>query len=227
MRINSKDTILDVPILRIRKLLRRSMSHGSVIFEKLASQTLKLGEQRTREILDELVRQGYYEARENRQGEPYWENTIKGNSLAMATAARPVTRAKADKIFGEFVLRVKEVNDDPYYLFKVNRVVLFGSYIRDTETVNDIDIAIQLAPKIDDLKLRSKLYAKRRRKSKRKFRTLMAYLGWPMQEVWLFLKSRSRALSLHDFASHEKLLETIETRVILDDVSCENGIECA
>jgi predicted nucleotidyltransferase len=103
-------------------------------------------------------------------------------------------------------------------------VVLFGSYIRDAETVNDIDIAVELAPKIDDIELRIKLYAQRRRKCKRRFRNLTDYLGWPMQEVWLYLKSRSRALSLHDFASHQKLLDTIETKVVLDNVSCENGV---
>ena len=215
MRIDSKDTILGVPILVIRTLLRRSMSYGGAISERLARRTLKLGPERTREILDELVRQGCYEAGENDLGEPYWENTIKGNTLAMATAARPVTRAKADQIFANFMLRVQQVNDDPYYLFKVTRVVLFGSYIQDTETVNDIDIAIQLAPKITNRKRREKLYAQRRRESKRTFGTQVAYLGWPVQEVWLFLKSRLHTLSLHDFSSHKKFLNTIENKVVL------------
>lgn len=215
MRIDSKDTILGVPILMIRTLLRRSMSYGGAISERLARRTLKLGPDRTREILDELVRQGCYEAGENHLGEPYWENTLKGNSLAMATAARPVTRAKADQIFAAFMLRVQRINDDPYYLFKVTRVVLFGSYIQDTETVNDIDIAIQFAPKIDNPDLRGKLYAQRRRESKRNFGTQMAYLAWPMQEVWLFLKSKSHVLSLHDFTSHKKFLDTIEKIVVL------------
>jgi predicted nucleotidyltransferase len=215
MRIDSKDTILGVPILMIRTLLRRSMSYGGAISERLARRTLKLGPERTREILDELVRQGCYEAGENDLGEPYWENTLKGNTLAMATAARPVTRAKADQIFAAFMLRVQQVNEDPYYLFKVTRVVLFGSYIQDTETVNDIDIAIELAPKITNPKQREKLYAKRRRESKRNFSTQVAYLGWPMQEVWLFLKSRSHVLSLHDFNSDKKFLNTIENKVVL------------
>jgi predicted nucleotidyltransferase len=215
MRIDSKDTILGVPILMIRTLLRRSMSYGGAISERLARRTLKLGPERTREILDELVRQGCYEAGENDLGEPYWENTLKGNTLAMATAARPVTRAKADQIFADFMLRVQQVNDDPYYLFKVTRVVFFGSYIQDTETVNDIDIAIELGPKITSRKQREKLYAKRRRESKRNFGTQVAYLGWPVQEVWLFLKSRSHTLSLHDFNSDKKFLNTIENKVML------------
>lgn len=78
----------------------------------------------------------------------------------MATAAKPVTRAKADLIFTGFMLRVQQVNEDLYYIFKVTRVVLFGSYIQDTETVNDI--AIELAPKIKSRKWREKLYAQRR-----------------------------------------------------------------
>ena len=133
----------------------------------------------------------------------------------MATAAKPVTRAKADQIFAEFMERVQKVNDDPYYLFRVTRVVLFGSYIHDTPTVNDIDIALQLAPKVDDLDRRGELYEQRRRESPRIFRNLIDLIGWPMNEVWLFLKSRSRTLSLHDFELDQELLITIEQKMVM------------
>lgn len=97
----------------------------------------------------------------------------------MASAAWPVTRAKADQIFADFMERVQKVNDDPYYLFRVTRVVLFGSYIRDTPTVNDIDIALQLVPKIDDLNRRGEIYEQRRRESPRNFRNLIDLIGCP------------------------------------------------
>jgi hypothetical protein len=42
----------------------------------------------------------------------YWENTIKGNALAMATAARPVKRATADRALAQFLDRVATVNGE-------------------------------------------------------------------------------------------------------------------
>ncbi len=216
MRIDSKDDFLGVPILTIRNFLHRSRRRcGGSVSESFARQVLKFGPEQTREILDELARQGFIEKGGSCKGEQYWQNTIKGNSLSMATAARPVTRAKADQIFAEFMERVQKVNDDPYYLFRVTRVVLFGSYIRDTPTINDIDIALQLAPKVDDLDRRGELYEQRRRESPRNFRNLIDLIGWPMNEVWLFLKSRSRVLSLHDFELDQELLNTIEQKVVM------------
>jgi hypothetical protein len=115
MRVDSEDTLLGVPILMIRALLKRSMSYGGAISERLARRTLKLYRERTREILDELVRQGCLEEAENDCGELYWENTLKGNSLAMTTTAKPVTRTKANQIYAEFMLQLKTVNENPYY----------------------------------------------------------------------------------------------------------------
>ncbi len=214
MRIDSQDTLLGVPILMVRALLRRSMSYGGAISERLARRTLKLGPERTREILDELVRQGCYEAGENHLGEPYWENTIQGNTLALATAAKLVKRETADWALAEFLTRVLEVNRNPNYLFKVTRVVLFGSYLEDTQRLDFVELAIETASKIDSPDQREALYLERRQASQRNFKDFMEYLGWPLIEVWRFLKSRSRIISLYDYRSEEKYLQTVKTRQI-------------
>jgi len=218
MKIDSNDTILGVPILMVRALLKRSMSYGGAISERLARQTLKLGAERTREILDELVRQGCFEAGENNLGEPYWQNTLKGNTLAMATAARLVKRETADWALAEFLTRVLEVNRNPDYLFKVTRVVLFGSYLEDTQRVDFVELAIETASKIDNPDQREALYLQRRQASQRNFKDFMEYLGWPLIEVWRFLKSRSRVISLYDYRSEEKYLGTVKSRQVVPKI---------
>jgi len=214
MRIDSQDTLLGVPILIVRALLKRSMSYGGTISERLARQTLKLYRERTREILDELVRQGCLEQGENDRGELYWENTLKGNTLALATAAKLVKRETADWALAEFLTRVLEVNRNPDYLFKVTRVVLFGSYLEDTQRLDFVELAIETASKIDSPDQREALYLERRQASQRNFKDFMEYLGWPLIEVWRFLKSRSRIISLYDYRSEEKYLQTVKTRQI-------------
>jgi predicted nucleotidyltransferase len=218
MKINTKDKILDVPILTIRDFLRQLKGPiGDPWPESFAYQYLKFGTERNKEILNELSRQGFIEKTENLQGEQFWQNTIKGNSLANATAAKSVTRETADKVFNEFMERVRKVNEDPYYLFKVNRVILFGSYIQDTPTVNDVDIAFELIPKENDPKRRHVIYEQRRIESKRTFRNTTDYLIWPHTEVLLFLKSKSRIISLHPFEVEEELLKTIDVKVVFGD----------
>jgi len=214
MRVDSEDTLLGVPILMVRALLKRSMSYGGAISERLARRTLKLYRERTREILDELIRQGCLVQAENTCGELYWENTIKGNTLAMATAARLVKRETADWALAEFLTRVLEVNQNPDYLFKVTRVVLFGSYLEDTQRLDFVELAIETASKIDSPDQREALCLQRRQASQRNFKDFMEYLGWPLIEVWRFLKSRSRVIRLYDYRSEEKYLQTVKTRQI-------------
>ena len=75
MRIDSKDDFLGVPILTIRNFLHRSrrrFGSGGSVSESFARQVLKLGTEQTREILDELARQGFIEKGGSYQGEQYW-----------------------------------------------------------------------------------------------------------------------------------------------------------
>ena len=51
----------------------------------------------------------------------------------------------------QFLGRVERVNNDPYFLGKVTRVVLFGSMLKpETERLSDIDLAVELASKEAD-----------------------------------------------------------------------------
>ena len=73
MRIDSKDDFLGVPILTIRNFLQCSRRRcGGSVSESFARQVLKLGTEQTREILDELARQGFIEKGGSYQGEQYW-----------------------------------------------------------------------------------------------------------------------------------------------------------
>jgi len=59
-----------------------------------------------------------------------WSVTQAGRTFSVASAARPVTRATAEKALAEFLDRVEQVNRDPYFLGKGIRVVLFGSMLK-------------------------------------------------------------------------------------------------
>ena len=79
-------------------------------------------------------------------------DTQTGQTLSSATAAKRVTRATAEKALQQFLGRVEQVNNDPYFLGKVTRVVLFGSMLKpEVERLSDVDLAVELASKEADL----------------------------------------------------------------------------
>jgi predicted nucleotidyltransferase len=141
--------------------------------------------------------------------------------LSSATAAKPVTRATAEKALRELLTRVERVNRDARFLGRVNRVVLFGSMLReDVDRVSDVDLAIEVLPKIAD---REQLAAKNRRcveallSAGRVFRNILDMHFYWYREVFRFLKSRSRVVSLADYAAEKSLILNIPHRMLLGD----------
>lgn len=87
--------------------------------------------------------------------------------------------------------------------------------LTDAERVSDVDLAVELSSKFDDQEGRNTARQKRieeARKSGRFFGNIIHELSWPRTEVLLFLKSRSRALSLHDM--DDAVLQKTSTRQI-------------
>ena len=72
-------------------------------------------------------------------------------TFTAATAAKRLTRATAERALATFMERVARVNSDPYFLGQVTRVALFGSMLNpDTDRPSDIDLAVEIVPKIAD-----------------------------------------------------------------------------
>ena len=99
---------------------------------KQAANVLKIPEERARRLVYSLRRLGYVEVvPQQRLGT--WRNTMAGNALANATAAPPISRPDADRQLKEFLIRVGIVNGDKSWLYRVGKVVLFGSYLNNQE----------------------------------------------------------------------------------------------
>ena len=204
MKINSDDYILGISIVRIRELFRHhNQNHIAAFGTQNIARYLHLETEMAERLAHELEQQGYIDKKPRYSEEDQiWQITMKGNALSLASAAKPITRKTADKAVADFIQRVKKVNADPGYLWKVTIVVLFGSYINTSNPrINDVDIAIILKPKPDTIanpRLNEQhiLLAER---SGRYFQSNDQRANWPYTEVLLYLKSRSRTISLHDY----------------------------
>lgn len=219
MRIDSKGTIAGRPSLEMRELMR--YGRGGMWPLEFVAERLGVSDAEAQRVIDELSHAGYVELDESFPSRDRWVNTVKGNALAQATAAKPVRRATAKKNVIEFLDRVHRVNEDEYFLYKVTRVVVFGSYITDQERLNDVDLGVELKPKCLDRELhweREQTRIKQALIEGRVFQNIVARLTWPTREIFLFLKSRSRTLSLHDIGDPIRIQAECRT-LFLDDSS--------
>ena len=216
MRIDSSEKISETPILRVRELLRRG--RNSMWGERFVRSTLGLDLEQAQQLINELAQREIIEYVKGIDGEYLYELTVKGNAFANATAAKPIMRKTADRAISQLLDRVKEVNNDPYFLYEVKRVVVFGSYLSNSEKINDVDIAIELVSKEQNLELREKHFTQRREEVARKgkyFGNIIEELAWPEIEVRKFLKSRSRSLSFH--LIEDPILEQTEYKTIFSN----------
>lgn len=115
----------------------------------------------------------------------------------------------------ELLSRVDEVETSDDFAYVVQSVTLFGSYLStDDETVGDVDLAVELAPRTDGRRQQRLESAAidRARQAGPRFRTIVDEIGWPRIEVMRHLKNRSRTLSFVDH--RDKILEQVETEIL-------------
>ncbi|MEX0937354.1 MAG: hypothetical protein WDZ59_05800 [Pirellulales bacterium] len=193
MRIEPEQTIAGFPAIRVRELMRK-LGHdgmGSEFVEHCLGATPGQSEA----VLNELEQLGFLE-----RTHEWWSATLKGRALALATAAKPIRRSSAEKILERFLERVEKIRLDPVFLLRVERVDLFGSMTTEQLMVNDVDLGVSLQRKEQDAERYEELANKLRRSAAAKGRSFPRdadWFSWPTTHVMLFLKSRSRALSIH------------------------------
>jgi hypothetical protein len=148
MRIKATDRIAGRPALSVRGFFRDN--DGGFMLTDVRT-FFGVGAATAGRIVKAFVEGGYAEPSAPVGGLKYWKTTVKGRQLAHATAAKPISRATAEEKLSGFLERVKIVRDAPYYLYRVTRVVVFGSYLSDSKDPGDIDLAIGIVHKERDL----------------------------------------------------------------------------
>ena len=143
MRIDPNGLIGGCPALVVRKALRHLRvwdQWGVAELEAAAALPPGTG----RDLVKALQTEGLIEA----SARGAWSVTQAGRTFSAATAAKPVTRETAEKALAEFLERGTQVNEDPYFLAKATRVVLFGSMLKpEVERLSDVDLAVELVSK--------------------------------------------------------------------------------
>ncbi|QNF32512.1 hypothetical protein HUW51_07150 [Adhaeribacter swui] len=196
--------IVGYPIQEIRKIFK--VGQKRFVSKSTVRSILKIQNTEATNILKRLVQEGYLEKVEELN---VWRNSIRGEVLASTTLSRPISRGKVNKIIEALLERVIKVNSDPYYLYKVLDVHVFGNYLNNSlATLHSIKLIVNLEAKEKNRDRYIELLHERSRNVKRNFSNYSQYLGYPRVEVFEYLKSRVHHLEIHDI-QHSRVKEKL------------------
>jgi len=211
MLIKSDQKIAGQPILKIRHVLRRARDGGNLTY--WVTRYCQVGPRKAAAVIATLEEAGYIRPLTPATVPPAWTLTLEGTRLAQA-AARSSRRRTADRALAALLLRVGHVNEDDYFLYRVDRMGVFGSYLANAELLGDVDIAIRLIPKDRNQARREQRFAERVEAAQaagRRFGGVFQELQWPLRETLLFLKHHSQTLAFHDWDS-DRVLRQVPIR---------------
>jgi hypothetical protein len=216
MRVDPKGTIRGYPTLLVRQTLRRL--RGDFVWgEEALERAAKLPPGTGRALARALQAEGLIKASQH----DGWTVTQAGDTLAVATAARPVSRQTAERVLAQFLERVARVNNDPYFLARVTRVALYGSMLTpEVNRLSDVDLAVQLIAKETDIDRRQEANAERVEQlaiEGRRFGSFLEEQFCWFLETFRFLKGRSRVISLADYNVEKRLVLAVPHRMLLGE----------
>lgn len=126
-------------------------------------------------------------------GDVWWDTTIQGNVLAMASFGKPISRKTADRLVSGLLERAQTYNADPDKPLFITTLRVYGSYLSpEIDPIGDIDIELTYGRRITDQKAMSEYT----RASGRSFNTYMDQLLWPQTELVQHLKKRSAFINI-------------------------------
>jgi hypothetical protein len=217
MRVSKSDSICGLAAPTARQLMR-AYYEGRPI--EVACDILGIGQDAARVQMHAFEIAGYIERAELARAtgdDDRWVTTVKGNALANASFAKPISRATATGLLAEVIERARSYNADPARLLTITEVVVFGSYLDpDTDRLGDLDLAVS-AVRRDTAGERyvDKVLAYTRA-SGRSFSAFHDRLFWPARELRMILKNRSSAISITD-EDVRKLTDRFEIAYAVSD----------
>jgi hypothetical protein len=145
MMVDDDNKIAGFHISQIRKFFKNVLG----ITTHYIQATLGISEEDTYKVIERLQELNYLNKTPDPQdkltpifGESFGI-TVQGMNFGLSDL-KPMERKKAEKMFSHFCARVKKVNEDPAYLYRVTGFKLFGSYIGNEEIIDHIDLIVSV-----------------------------------------------------------------------------------
>lgn len=191
--------ILGRPLGEVRRVLRLDDGEGFDL--EAARQRIAGDDYAARRFLADLVTDQWL----IQERPDYWVATAKAKELQFKSRGK-LTRAKADSLVSELMVRVHVINDDSNYAFKVDAVVLFGSYLSALDRIGDVDVAIALRARLQNREAQKVLEEEARSRGRRS-QNMVDHLFKPQREVLQALRAKSSGLDVRNISELQGLLQ--------------------
>lgn len=149
MRVQRDQIVGGIPAQIARRIVRRLGSQDSPA-SAIDGLLAKYDQSRSaEEVIKGLADEGFVELAFTTVSGDWWRTTISGNALAMASFGKPIARHTADRLLAGLLSRTQELNADPAQLLAVERIRVFGSYLRpEIDPLGDIDVELILRRRV-------------------------------------------------------------------------------
>ncbi|MEV7574969.1 hypothetical protein AB0P28_17935 [Pseudarthrobacter sp. NPDC089323] len=212
MRVAKADVIAGLPAELARAIVRRF--RGREMTAVGVADLLDGTGHEPGTVLAELEAAGYMETVEtDAAGDVWWDTTIQGNALAMASFGKPISRKTAGRLVTDVLDRARTYNSDQGKPLFIDALRVFGSYLDPRiDPLGDVDLELTYGRRITD----PKLVADYARASGRSFNTYVDRLLWPYTELVQHLRQRSAFISITT-EDITRLADRSETIYSIDD----------
>lgn len=137
MQIDWNETICGLRMIEVRNLTRKLFDEGDIAFTAAKS---GLSEPACQSLVRTMIDRGWW-----KEIEPgIYRATVMGNAMAMSKKLPALTRADADALLTRVISTAHAINSDPVMAYDITYLAVFGSYLGDTPTLNDLDIAYEI-----------------------------------------------------------------------------------
>ena len=222
MRLSASDKLYGQPILKIREVIRYAMTERLISLQRLqitnkVAKVLGESKKTSEEVLKQLIKDDYLVLDKVRYGKNLQfevRETLKGRRFGIASANPSITREKANMLLKELLERAEAINANHEFVYYIERLSVFGSYLSDKPMLSDLDIFYKMTHKFQDEKReKDDQRIDLALKTGRVFPNFIEQLHWPEREVLLALKTKKKGLSLHD-EDADNIYHKTESRIV-------------
>jgi hypothetical protein len=200
-RLPQTARVLGRPLRQVRSIIRLN-NGGGFTLEEASGRVAGNDSYFLRRLLADLVTDKWIV----QDAADHWVLTDKARELQTKSRGK-LSRGRADGLLAEFVHRVHTLNDSGDYAYKVDTVVVFGSYLSALPKIGDIDLAITLRPR-KQFKAEQNALEEDARARAPSGLNMVAHIYWPQTEVKRTLRAGSSFIELHDMSELEALFES-------------------
>lgn len=209
-----------LPTVQARELIKVFRASPRPV--ESAAEVLGVGTSTAHKVLDRFVKAGYLEVSyRDSDGDSWWFTTVRGNALASASFAKPITRATATRNLEGLLDRVRAYNADRSKPYTVTHVTVFGSYLDEIQDrLGDLDVAIEVVRRLPHeqfLQRRDALTSA----ADRYFGSYVEQLLYPLRQLVLYLRDRKSTISI----TSEDIAQLTDRMTVVYDVKTDSEAE--